>query len=237
MLSDLHCEFNPKEIDKLFDTSVDLIILAGDISNSTYIKEDLTYISNIGIPIIYITGNHEYYGSSKKELDKELTRFCKSVPNLTFLNNQILQINDIVFIGSTGWCDESNGLLTQYHYKMLNDFRYIEDSGELTDWGRANKIFFEEQLEELSKYKDKKVICISHNGPTTLSPPEFKNHPLNTCFQNKWEDMILKYQPLYWLFGHTHKYMKYEVDKTICICNPVGYPTEKTNYKKTIIEV
>ena len=38
----------------------------------------------------------------------------------------------------------------------------------------------------------------------------------------------------YWVYGHTHDAMKYEVDNVKCICNPMGYPGECRHVLKSI---
>ena len=53
------------------------------------------------------------------------------------------------------------------------------------------------------------------------------------------ESMIIKYKPAYWIHGHVHTPVRYNIDQTEIICNPHGYINEKYNGydKELIIEV
>ncbi|MFW6247028.1 MAG: hypothetical protein ACOC22_02535, partial [bacterium] len=57
----------------------------------------------------------------------------------------------------------------------------------------------------------------------------------NTLFRNNWIDLIEKYSPNYWIFGHTHTHHDYNINNTRLICNPMGYSHEKTNFDPNLI--
>jgi predicted phosphodiesterase len=40
-----------------------------------------------------------------------------------------------------------------------------------------------------------------------------------------------------WLHGHTHTPFDYEVNGTRVVCNPRGYPGERSNYTDKVLEV
>lgn len=41
----------------------------------------------------------------------------------------------------------------------------------------------------------------------------------------------------YWIFGHTHDYREFEEFGIKCICNPLGYPSERKDVKVNRIEI
>ena len=62
IISDTHLEVSHKEI--TINPLCDLVILAGDIGDK---DSALTFIKGINKPVIYVLGNHEYWGNTIKE--------------------------------------------------------------------------------------------------------------------------------------------------------------------------
>lgn len=104
IISDLHLEHGEPFVVKKID-GVEYLILAGDIgsfkSHLPFIKDACTKYK-----VIYILGNHEFYGYSLKEVRD----FWKSVQleNFYFLDNSSVVIDGIRFIGTTLWTDFDN---------------------------------------------------------------------------------------------------------------------------------
>jgi hypothetical protein len=54
------------------------------------------------------------------------------------------------------------------------------------------------------------------------------------------EDLILDESPNYWVNGHIHNHMEYEIGQTKVLANPLGYPKESSfsNYiEEMVIEI
>jgi Icc-related predicted phosphoesterase len=47
-----------------------------------------------------------------------------------------------------------------------------------------------------------KTIVVTHHCPVILSIPEQEN--FSSVYGSSLEELIVKYQPLYWIYGHTH---------------------------------
>jgi predicted phosphohydrolase len=98
ILSDLHtefAEFSPPE------TGADVVILAGDIGVGLGgIEWAASQFPNQ--PVIYVPGNHEYYGHDITLID-ELVK--QSPENIHVLNNDAMVLNGVRFLGSTLWTD------------------------------------------------------------------------------------------------------------------------------------
>lgn len=229
--SDLHTEFGvmQKNYDALIDTPADVLVLAGDIAASNSIisflkkvKEDCSHKQ-----IIFIAGNHEFYGTSRKTLEPELMSI--SGGNLHVLIERDIVIDGTVFIGSTGWWDGSGGHLGQTVKHGLNDFRMIYDlmdNGDGVWWGQKAKSFIDGKLYFYRhNFPDMKRVVVTHHFPHRGSiDPRFAGSALNVCFYNAWEDLIQEYQPNMFIHGHTHSSFDYMEGKTRLICNPQGYP-------------
>ena len=158
-------------------------------------------------------------------------------------------IGNVCFIGSTGWWDSSGGPITETVKCGLNDFRLIYDlmdEGNLDGivWGRKAQTYLSSRMHWLRhNMPDMKLCVVTHHYPHYLSlAPEFAGSPINTCFGNRWEWMIERYQPEFWIHGHTHNVFDYIVEgddptkKTRIVCNPQGYPHEYvSNYNPSLV--
>lgn len=239
VVNDYHFEFIKaygitNKILKSLNCKCDVLVIAGDLNVGDAALFSLKYLreNHVSDPyIIYIPGNHEYYRSSKEFMDKKLLEYKYTnmidMRKTYILNNEFTYIDGVLFIGSTGWWDESNGKITYNHLRSLNDFSLIHDimnNNYGIKWGKESREFFIDTLEAAKRMGIRKVVCISHNGPTKKCAKKYQGSSLNTLFQNDWKDIIQEYQPNYWIFGHTHEYLEYRVNNTKCICNPVGYP-------------
>lgn len=66
----------------------------------------------------------------------------------------------------------------------------------------------------------------THHAPSIQSIKHVDN--LTKFFYSNMENEILEYQPDIWIHGHTHMGSMYKIDKTLVVCNPKGYPSERT---------
>ena len=222
-----------------------VLIVAGDIhSDIESLKYYLIKQSKIYKHVLFVTGNHDYYGKSINETDRELIKLSDAEQNITFLSqynpNSVFKKDNYVFIGDILWSDfeRQNPMSMIACQKGINDYYQIEDTTpQLTyDEHQKSKDYLIRMLE---KYKDKEVVVVTHMAPSWQSvSDEFKTSSLNGGFASNLEDIILKYQPKIWIHGHTHQAFHYEIDKTHVICNPVGYPYEQNNgYQNEVIDL
>ena len=232
VLSDLHTEFagfTPPEID------ADVVVLAGDIGVGRRGIEWAAWRFP-QVPVIYVPGNHEFYGQDiglKDELK------AAAPANIHVLNNDALELNGVRFVGSTLWTDfklygEGQARLARQRAKrLIEDFASIkngnrrftpEDSVELHETSRLRLVH------ELDREFDGPIVVVTHHLPTSSSVAKrYANDPLNPAFASRLEDVIEKYQPDLWIHGHTHVPCDYELFGTRVVCNPRGYPNETSS--------
>src|SRR5689334_3105936 len=100
VISDLHLEFGPLALPPV---EADVSILAGDINlGISGLRWILKNIPNR--PVLYVVGNHEYYGTAIPRLAERLRKLVRHT-NVTLLENDSIRIGDITFLGACLWTD------------------------------------------------------------------------------------------------------------------------------------
>lgn len=245
ILSDLHLEFGYS--DSLKFDKADIIVLAGDthigIKGIEWVKK---YIPNK--EVIYLLGNHEYYkGSYPKTLHKIQETAIDS--KIHVLENSYIDIGDIRFHGCTLWTDFAifgspieYGMLCQ---EKMNDYKRIKKDPSYSKI-RSIDIYTIHQKsmrwlqQSLSTSTTSKNIVVTHHAPSIQSVPEqYKNDGVTAAYASNLESFITEYQPMYWIHGHIHTPINYNIGNTQVICNPYGYIDDKDNgfNRELIIEI
>src|SRR5687768_17337023 len=100
VLSDLHCEFEPYSPPP---AAADVVVLAGDIHHAT---KGLDWAAGHfpGQTVVYVAGNHEYYGESLPKLTQQLRERAAEL-GIAFLENDAITIGGVRFLGCTLWTD------------------------------------------------------------------------------------------------------------------------------------
>lgn len=228
--SDLHLEFKAFQPPKIFP---DVVILAGDIATKT--RGVQWGDESFDCPVLYVLGNHELYDG---HLDKTLQKMkAIEVMHLRVMENEVLELNGVRFLGTTGWTDYSstgNVVAAQrVAFESMNDFRYIrigEDYRRIRpdDLIERNQVARKWLEHELRKPYAGKTVVITHHAPSLLVAGDKHDGHLTAAYFNQWEDLMALADV--WVFGHTHR----KVDQVVAGCrvvsNPRGYPHEPTGF-------
>jgi predicted phosphohydrolase len=229
--SDLHIEFpdNKKFLrEKPLKPEAEVLLLAGDIVLFQEIdkhKDFFAYLSDTFRQTYWIPGNHEYYNYN---LAERKGRFSERIlPNVTLLNNTVIDESGIKIIASTLWSkigDRNHGMI---EYNM-NDFRFIRYNG----WKLSASVFnevHEECLEFITKALqeniDEETVVLTHHIPTFLNyPARFKNDVLNDAFAVELHELIEAHGPNFWIYGHHHQSIpEFTIGRTKLLNNQLGY--------------
>jgi DNA repair exonuclease SbcCD nuclease subunit len=252
LVSDLHLEFSDITIPNVGNT--DVLILGGDIlvaeklmrANSEkgqVFREFLARCSAEFPHVIYIAGNHEFYGSGKfwGSVD-DLREYTEAHhDNVHFLERDTRIIDGVVFIGGTLWTDmNKNDPLTLHTVRSgMNDYRAILDDRRGYTHLRPQETVahhhrtLEYFRSELKKYADHKCVIVSHHTPSRLSiNPQYQDdHHMNGAYHSDLSEFILDHPQIrLWTCGHTHHAHQYQIGETRVVCNPRGYETD--NFKE-----
>lgn len=229
--SDLHFTHHRDGGDAFLKTLpnyVDLAIIAGDLSSGNGLKEAIKRVCAYFNHVIYVAGNHCYYGSTFYDTDFLLSDLDNNISNFTWLENKRAVVKGITFIGATLWFP--NSAIAQAYKYHLNDFRYIAscDPEAFTRYSSSVKY-----LENNIQPDD---IVITHHLPTYKSiSPKFVGSLLNCFFASDLDWMIEKRNPSIWIHGHVHDPVNYYIKNTHIVCNPLGYPNENASFDKNFI--
>jgi Icc-related predicted phosphoesterase len=84
----------------------------------------------------------------------------------------------------------------------------------------------------LEKYRDKKRVVISHHAPVKNPNTKYGNSNLQAAFNSlDMVEIIEKYQPDLWIYGHTHECDNHKIGKTEIISNQLGYPNNVGSFE------
>lgn len=236
LISDTHFEFyEDLELYKNNDNA-DVLVIAGDL-NVGYQNcwSNLKRFADTHARVIYVPGNHEYYGTSINEFDDYIKRFSRDT-NIHFLNPGTQMIDDVTFIGAALWTNFSNNQFSKMHCsKAINDFRRIRgfNTDTCTKLNTEHTKFLKEAYLLPGKkvfvthfLPDKHCIAEQYRGDTTL----------NDYFANDLGDWIQDLSCSTWLFGHSHTKTTTQIGQTRVFAHPYGYNYNK-DYKIEIFEI
>ena len=104
VLSDLHLEFGGAGVPPLAPEA-EIVVLAGDLAPAKRRSVRLAARAWKGAAhILYVPGNHEYYGSRIAEAQRRLALDCAEW-GVTLLDTEAVTIGHVRFIGATLWTD------------------------------------------------------------------------------------------------------------------------------------
>jgi predicted phosphodiesterase len=229
LLSDLHTEFRlPYKTHALSEyRGENVLVLAGDIaSGSTNTVDVIKHFKAQGFPeIVYVPGNHEYYGTSFDDFNTKMAAKCADIEGVHFLNPGSVEINGVLFVGGTLWTNFADNPFSQSAAKRgINDFRVIRDF----DVNRCAQTYYQHLDHIKYAYEnrgDKKVVVVSHFLPAReCIAPRFRGaNLLNDYFANNLGEYISTMSDATWLFGHTHDATDIVLGDTRVVANPHGY--------------
>lgn len=244
VMSDIHLEFEPINIPYIGE---DFLILAGDIQVGAT-QEDWFVELLKDRSVIYIAGNHEFYGHDYTKTREALRNFQGKVNDiaaglcypgrLCFLDNDSVTTGRlfddskfITIIGSTLWSDIDPDREQRIRF-IMNDYRVImngerplQPSDTSQDF-KNNVHFIDNKIWDCQAHK---IIVVTHHAPSFKSTPEqFMDDPCNSAFSSDLEHIMEDVDV--WIHGHTHTSFDYMIDNCRVVCNPKGYRDENSEF-------
>ncbi|WP_432669437.1 metallophosphoesterase [Pseudomonas umsongensis] len=236
LLSDIHLSVDALPFPAV---EADILVLAGDISRPA---AAIDWARSSPAPVLYVAGNHEFYGSDLISTYEQLHRLSQGTP-IHVLERTAYVHHGVRFLGCTLWSDyrlfdraEDRAQGIDMATRLIRDFSRIKVAPDFPDLftpALSQMLFMQTVawLEEcFASDPGIPTVVISHFAPTRLSiSPAFADSPINASFVSDLQERIEAWQPALWLHGHTHGSFDYRIGDTRVICNARGYAKEGVN--------
>lgn len=236
ILSDLHLSGGELDIPR---NDADVVILAGDIARP---EQAVRWASGFDKPVLYVPGNHEFYGSSLADTVPKLRQLCAGT-GIHVLDCDDIIIQGVRFLGATLWTDfllhGEGGPRTQALQEAQN---FMRDFQKIHIGAAPDRLFSPADCAALCQVQScwlEDRLAQSHAGPTVVvthhAPSRRSIHPrfagslLNACFVSDLDRLGDGRRARLWVHGHTHDSFDYAVNGTRVVCNPRGYCSEGVN--------
>ena len=178
-LSDTHFNFVKEDVfsglcSQICASQAQGIWLTGDIAESKDVEKHLLALHvQTKLPIYFVLGNHDYYGSSIKEVHQKITYLHKEHAQLYWLDETqpIWLSKEQVLIGVGGWGDAKAGDFMGTPIR-INDHRLIQELSQLPRLELQKKLrVLGEQMAQrlheklLQSAKAKRICVLTHVPP------------------------------------------------------------------------
>ncbi len=231
LLSDLHLEFADRHPPWAPPaTDADVVVLAGDIHTGLQAFDWAERIFP-DRPVLYVAGNHEFYGHDHDAMREALrTRSARSA-NVQLLDNDTTVIGGVRFVGTTLWTDfevfgktmreasieAARRVMMDYHAITTGKRNFTpERSLELFVEGRA----YLEQV--LTQPHAGRTVAVTHHAPHPGSiHPRWAKDLASGAFASDLGSLLDRAD--LWVHGHTHDSFDYRVRGSRVVANPMGY--------------
>jgi predicted phosphodiesterase len=244
LVSDLHLDHWEDDcfVYDLCPEGDETLIIAGDLCESYYLKGAAAFALGILCEkyrnVVYVLGNHEYYGSFYKEVQRKFAELDERFENLFCLDDQLLVLEGVTIAGTTLWF--RNTPMNPLYEREMQDFRLIQNFRSWVYGENARSLeFLKSVAHDKSRGNFETDLVITHHLPSFKSVnARYERNPVNLYFLCDVSEIMLDMGPKVWVHGHTHVPCDYQLGDTRVVCNPRGYPGQNPGeYHPVIIEI
>lgn len=237
LISDLHVESWPG-FDWTGQATSPFCVVAGDVARDrTVLVEALTHLSTC-YPggVFYIDGNEEHRDGYEDLNDsyRELTQQIRSIPNVTYIQDNVIIINGVAIVGTNAWWT--------YDFDPTIDFdqsvQYVQDYYRISRTAVAGPYamahhdadYLNNSIRKLQKHSEvRAIVVVTHTVPAAWiieHDPELTgtwrfngmgNSKIASSLDEDTEGKIRM-----WCFGHYHKSVDQVRGGIQYLCNPRG---------------
>jgi predicted phosphodiesterase len=248
-LSDLHLEFHNMPRRYRLPAGTDVVVLAGDIGVGLQGLE--WALRAYSCPVIYVAGNHEFYGQRPMQKLIEKARAKVQGTHVHFLENEAVTINGVRFAGTTLWTDframeRATARLKQEHVmahlatRMTDYFAITVDRQPVEGgvvvgkrgWRVTPRKIFEIHNEALrfiegeiqAHQPGQKLVIVTHHAPSARSIANWTPlDPIDAAYISHLDDLVERSGAAAWIHGHLHSAADYRIAETRVLDNCRGY--------------
>jgi UDP-2,3-diacylglucosamine pyrophosphatase LpxH len=176
LISDLHLEPD-SDFDWTGQATSTVCVVAGDVARDySTVKRTLRHLTECYSAVFYIDGNdeHRFMLDNIPASYRRLTKELRNIPNLTFLQNNVVVIEGVAILGTNGWwgfdMDETidtdrckDWMKTVYEEKCPD----VEvDTTTIEEYSRSDAAYLINSIQRLQTHLDvKKIVIVSHTVP------------------------------------------------------------------------
>lgn len=232
IISDLHQEFGEVALPKV---DCDCVIFAGDVATKTnglkWIRREFSEV-----PVIYVCGNHEFYGENYPGLIDKLKAQAAGT-NVHVLENDVVTVGGVRFFGCTLWTDMAlqgdwmDGAAMAG--EVMNDYKRVRNSARgykrlsPRDTRTAHLASVRAMREFFADGEARSSVIVTHHAPSMQSLPEDRRSKTISCaYASHLDALIEEFQPRLWIHGHIHHNNDYQIGVTRVLANPRAYPDD-----------
>ena len=251
VFSDIHIELSPGwDLPSPPERpDFDVLVVAGDLMPGMergveWLREHVT-----DRPVIYVPGNHEFYG---QDIDRtvEKARAAAKGTNVLVMQNRRLDVGGVRFIAATLWTDFNvfgNAPIAMNAALLgMNDYRRIRKDKygyrlrpiDTAARHRQSRTFIDA---ELAKPFAGRRVVVTHHGPLRETLPRgHEDDILSAAYVSDLRDVVERHQPELWIYGHTHESVDLTIGATHVVSNAKGYglrPENKSFDPAFIVEI
>lgn len=262
--SDMHLEHGGWDFDF---PEADVLVLAGDILVIDDLRKSFEFTihgvaarnflieaSSLYKHVVYVPGNHEFYGGCVDNSSEIVFKFFKEngITNISYGSKESITIDDVTFIFATLWTDLNksdpmvvvSANMADYDHIMILDSDTRSGDRYLTSMDTAkihieHKNFIEYKLHHCSE----KVVVVTHHAPNMMSCENNMTSVSDYYYCcTDLDDLILDNPSIkYWIHGHLHTRRAYTIGDTTVISNCRGYcvhePEKVKSFAIKVIEL
>jgi len=209
--SDLHLEFPENRAWLLahpLEPKADVLLLAGDIATFQKLPGYTDFFRYVGKhfkQVVWIPGNHEYYGGDIAQrsgaLDEEIAH------NVRLVNDTTVFTGGARILCTTLWSPIGH-MNERAVRRDMNDYHQIRNGGNLLLPAHTTRLHLASLSwlkAELSKPFAGATVVMTHHVPTFMHyPPQYKGDALNEAFAVELHDLIADSNVDAWIYGHHH---------------------------------
>lgn len=203
----------------------DVLVIAGDIHHGT---DAVELFSDWPVPVIYVHGNHEAYGSALDDTVGALR--AAGGGNMHYLENDAFVFQGVRFLGCCLWTDyqlfpgRQEAAMQECEARLFDHRKIRTENGVFTaedarQLHQASRAWLATKLDERF---DGPTVVVTHHAPHPGSiHMRYEGQLLNAGFISDLTPLLGK--SALWIHGHVHDSFDYTVNGTRIVTNPRGY--------------
>ena len=212
----------------------DVIVFAGDVHEYGKAIDWLQSLKT-SKPVLFVPGNHEFYSRSSSTIEALRKQFSDgaSRDNIHVLDNRSVEINGVMFHGTTLWTSYqlyqdpeaaksfcTDAIADYFHINVEENFSVRKLTPD--DTVELHRAAIKWLRKSLSESRTKTNVVISHHAPSAKSIANLDD-PRCAAYASDLDKLIRECQPDIWLHGHTHRSYDYKIGNTRIVCNARGH--------------